>query len=46
MDLGESLDINETPTVFVNGRRVKSIASIPYEQLKAMVQFEIDHAGK
>ncbi|HKD45087.1 MAG TPA: thioredoxin domain-containing protein [Candidatus Angelobacter sp.] len=46
MELGESLEINETPTVFVNGRRVKSIASIPYEQLKAMVQFEIDHAGK
>jgi protein-disulfide isomerase len=46
MDLGQSLDINETPTVFINGRRVKSLASIPYEQLKALVQFEIDHAGR
>jgi protein-disulfide isomerase len=46
MALGESLDINETPTVFINGRRVKSIATIPYDQLKALVQFEIDHAGK
>jgi protein-disulfide isomerase len=46
VDLGQSLDINETPTVFINGRRVKSIASIPYDKLKAIVQFEIDHAGK
>jgi protein-disulfide isomerase len=46
MELGQALDINETPTVFINGRRVKSLANIPYEQLKAMVQFEIDHAGK
>jgi len=46
MELGQALDVNETPTVFINGRRVKSLANIPYEQLKAMVQFEIDHAGK
>ncbi len=46
VDLGASLDINETPTVFINGRRVKSIGSIPYDQLKALVQFEIDNAGK
>ena len=46
LDLGASLDVNETPTVFINGRRVKSIASIPYDQVKALVQFEIDHAGK
>ncbi len=46
LDLGQSLEVNETPTVFVNGRRVKGIASIPYDQLKNLVQFEIDHAGK
>jgi protein-disulfide isomerase len=46
MDLGQALEINETPTVFINGRRVQSIASIPYDQLKGLVQFEIDHAGK
>jgi protein-disulfide isomerase len=46
MDLGHSLEVNETPTVFINGRRVLSVATIPYEQLKALVQFEIDHAGK
>ena len=46
MQLGQSLDVNQTPTVFINGRRVLGIGDIPYEQLKSLVQFEIDHAGK
>jgi protein-disulfide isomerase len=44
--LGQSLNVNSTPTVFVNGREVLGIANVPYEQLKSMVQFEIEHAGK
>jgi protein-disulfide isomerase len=44
--LGATLEVNETPTVFINGRRVPGIANIPYDQLKQLVQFEIDHAGK
>ena len=44
--LGEALDVNQVPTVFVNGRRVLSIATIPYEDLKQLVQFEIDHANR
>ncbi len=46
VELGHSLEVNETPTVFINGRRVKSVASIPWDQLRNLVQFEIDHAGK
>lgn len=46
VDLGQSLDVNQTPTLFVNGRRVLGIADIPYDLLKNMVQFEIDHASK
>lgn len=46
MDLGQALDVNQTPTVFINGRRVIGIADIPYDQLKNLVQFEIEHAGK
>jgi len=46
MQLGQSLDVNQTPTLFINGRRVLGIADIPYDQLKNLVQFEIDHAGK
>ena len=44
--LGQSLDVNQTPTTFINGRRVLGIADIPYDNLKRLVQFEIDHAGK
>jgi len=46
LDLGKALEVNSTPTVFINGRRVVGPANIPYDQLKALVQFEIDHAGK
>jgi protein-disulfide isomerase len=46
VDLGQSLDVTQTPTVFINGRRMLGIADIPYEKLKNLVQFEIDHAGR
>lgn len=46
VQLGQSLDVNQTPTVFINGRRVLGIGDVPYDQLKSLVQFEIDHAGK
>ena len=39
--LGQSLEVTERPTVFINGRRVTALANIPYEQLKTLVQFEI-----
>jgi protein-disulfide isomerase len=45
-DLGAALEVNETPTVFVNGRRVRGVGDIPYDKLKELVQFEVDHAGK
>ena len=44
--LGQSLNVDEVPTVFINGRRVLDMANIPYEQLKELVQFEVNHAGK
>jgi protein-disulfide isomerase len=44
--LGESLNVSQTPTVFINGRAVLGIATIPYDSLKNLVQFEIDHAGR
>jgi protein-disulfide isomerase len=46
VELGQSLDVNQTPSLFINGRRVLGVADIPYEQLKNLVQFEIDHANK
>jgi protein-disulfide isomerase len=46
MALGGTLNVNQTPTIFINGRAVLGLANIPYENLKNLVQFEIDHAGK
>jgi protein-disulfide isomerase len=46
LELGESLNVSQTPTVFINGRMVVGIGNIPYDGLKSLVQFEIDHAGK
>jgi protein-disulfide isomerase len=46
LELGKALNVTSTPTVFINGRMVQALANIPYEQLKALVQFEIDHAGR
>jgi protein-disulfide isomerase len=46
LDLGQSLNVTQTPTVFVNGRAVLGVAGIPYDNLKNLVQFEIEHAGK
>lgn len=46
MELGDSLGIMGTPAIFVNGRPLETVAGIPYEQVKAIVQYEIEHAGK
>ncbi len=45
-DLGRELDVSATPTVFVNGRKISSINALPYEELKAIVEYEINNAGK
>ena len=30
--LGQSLEVTETPTIVINGRRFTALANIPYEQ--------------
>jgi protein-disulfide isomerase len=44
--LGDSLGILGTPAIFVNGRMLERVTGVPYEQVKALVQYEIEHAGK
>ncbi len=41
--LGEKLDVNSTPTFFINGRRVVGFSSpqTPYDAVKAMVDYEV-----
>ena len=38
---GRSLDINSTPTIFVNGRRM--VGSIQWSDLKRVIDYEIDY---
>ena len=37
--LAQSVDVNSTPTLFVNGRRIADLAQLPYEILKSLVEF-------
>jgi protein-disulfide isomerase len=45
-ELGVANGVTGTPTLFINGRKITNINSIPYDQLKAIVQFEAQQAGK
>lgn len=44
--LGKAVGVTSTPTLFINGRRVVGITDQPYEQLKAIVLFELEESKK
>jgi len=44
--LGRKLGVDSVPSMFVNGRKVIGPAALPYDDLKRLVQFELDHAGR
>jgi len=44
--LGEKLNVTSTPTFFINGRKVSSFLSTPYEAVKAMVDYDIANTVK
>ena len=46
MQLGKSLHVTGTPTIFINGRKISTLTSMPYEQLKAIVAFEAEMGSK
>jgi protein-disulfide isomerase len=46
LELGKSLGVTGTPTLFINGRKISTLNSMPYEQLKAIVEFEAEIAPK
>lgn len=46
IELGKEVDVNATPTLFINGRKVQSIANTPIEQLKAMIDYEVTQGVK
>jgi protein-disulfide isomerase len=42
--IGNSLALNSTPTIFVNGRRIDG--AVPWENLQALIKAEIDQQAK
>ena len=46
IELGNKLEVNATPTLFVGGRRVNNVGQIPYDLLKKMVEFMATPAAK
>ena len=43
-NLAFSMDLYNTPTFFINGRKV--IGNRPYEYMKKVIEEELEHAGK
>ena len=37
--LGASLEVNGTPTLFINGRKISNVGGLPYEVLKSLTEF-------
>jgi len=46
IDLGRAVGVTGTPSIYVNGRRIASVTDIPYESLKALIEFEARMAAK
>jgi protein-disulfide isomerase len=42
VELGRSVNVTSTPSLFINGRLV-SVGSIPYESLKSLIDFTVQH---
>ncbi|MDT8068234.1 MAG: thioredoxin domain-containing protein [Terriglobia bacterium] len=40
IDLGRKVKVTGTPTLFVNGRPISNVGGVPYDTLKALVDFE------
>ena len=45
-ELGKSVGVTGTPTVFVNGRKIAGLTSIPYEMLMELARFAESPASK
>jgi protein-disulfide isomerase len=42
--LGASLEVNGTPTLFINGRKISNVGGLPYEVLKGLTEFAAKEA--
>jgi len=39
ISLGTSVEVTGTPTLFINGRKISNVGSVPYDVLKSLVEF-------
>ena len=46
LQVGQSVNITGTPTIFVNGRRIGNPNPAQYEALRSVVAYEAEHVGK
>ena len=46
LELGRTVGVTGTPTVFLNGRKISGITSLPYETLKELATFSETSASK
>ncbi len=44
MAVGQSLMLNATPTIFLNGRKLEG--AVPWETLQTLIKMELDHVAK
>jgi protein-disulfide isomerase len=44
VDLGRTVGVTGTPTLYVNGRKIPTITDMPYENLKKLIDFEAAQA--
>jgi len=40
MELGKSVEVTSTPTLFINGRKVGNVSGMPYDVLKDLTEFQ------
>jgi protein-disulfide isomerase len=45
-ELGVSVGVNATPTLFLNGRKIENVNDTPIEVLKQMIEFEANQSQK
>ena len=46
VELGHSLDVTGTPTLFINGRKISNLGGIPYDILKSLTDFAAKEGNK
>ena len=46
LDLGKAVGVTGTPTVFINGRKIAGVTSLPYDMLKDLAHFAESPAPK